>query len=322
MSGPYQEEQYEEPLLDEESKSIVERVIMAVSIAVSICYGVLIALPTGFHTKVTQIWSFYIGLWNCTIKMDTLAGGLIKQAMKGIIKATNSKEEGEAKWAKMKETLSPGDHSIQQLRDQFCNIELLSGGFLNNCWTWSQFMYGSWILGFCLVITIVFLIAGAGLLCAPPTKCIRYSALGMYAAAALFNAGGTGSYVVLTFNLNRWLLEIYGSHDGLTFSMASIFTGALTIIVVLLPVMVWTCSALPRGFDDEYDDCGPPVDQYGNPLPVDQYGNPLPVDQYGNPLPPPGAGAPPGAYPDPNAGGWGQDPNAGWGAAPPPQQGW
>lgn len=222
------------------------------------------------------------------------------------------KQKGESTWAKYSEAMSEGTHSIQQLRDQFCNIELMTGGVLNSCWGWSQFLYGCWAMIITLGVTIVFLVGGAGMMLAPPTKCIRMAALGMFCIAAVLNLLGTGAYVLLTINMNRWLHEIYGSHDGLTFSMGSVMAVGLTVAAGVLPLMVWFCSALPRAEDEEYYDY--PVDAYGNPLPCDQYGNPLPVDQYGNPIPVDKDGNP--TYPDGGAGGSGYD---AYGGGAPPQ---
>lgn len=262
--------------LDDESKKIVERVVVVMSFFISIAYGVLLCVPTGWHTKVTQIWSFYIGLWNVKVRADTLGGTILKKLCNGV---------SSTGWKRMSETLNDGDHDIQRLRDEFCNADMFTGGFLNNCWIWTQFMYGSWAMGLSLVITIVFLLAGAGMTCAKPTKCIRWAGLGCYCTAAFFNAGGCAGYAFLTMNMSNWLMEIYGSHGGLTFSMASLFAGTLSLGVILLPFMVFACTMLPSRYDDDEDDgYGTPVDQYGNPIPVDQYGNPIPVDQYGNPV--------------------------------------
>merc|ERR1712224_915006 len=93
-------------------------------------------------------------------------------------------------WKAFVDALEPDDKSIQFYRDQFCNIALLSGGFMNNCQVWTYLLYGSWMLAASLVCTIIFLLTGAGLLFAPPTRCVRLTALGMFAVAAAANVGG------------------------------------------------------------------------------------------------------------------------------------
>lgn len=297
-----------------EGQMILERTVMGMSVAISITYIVLICIPSGWHTKVSQIWSFYLGLFSVEVRQDTLGGWVIKKTLNSIGRMFGAK--GESAWGKMMEACAEGDHSIQQLRDQFCNIELLSGGFLNNCWVWSQVLYGSWGMAFAMVCTSCCMMTGTALLMTTPGKCSRMAAMGMFSTAAVVNLLGTGSYVMLTFPLQRWLHEIYGSHDGLTFSQGSVVAAACTVCVCFMPVMVWFGSyrATVQQFDEDeeyWDDgtgAGAGVDAYGNPLPVDQYGNPMYGDasQYGDPsqYPPPGDASqyPPGAgqYGDPS----------------------
>merc|ERR1719487_2910109 len=178
---------------------------------------------------------------------------------------------------KFVEALENEDATIQGLRDQFCNLELVLG-FMNNCHVWSLLLYGSWLMAFALIMTVILMVTGSGLLLAKPTKCMRKTALMLFAAAAVINFLGFAGYVGLTFNLQRWLVEIYGSHDGLTFSSATVACAGLTFMVCFLPVMVFFCTNQPGGKkDDDYDE-----QYYGQPM-LDQYGNPAPVDQYGNP---------------------------------------
>lgn len=279
--------------LDDESRKVLERVVVAISFMVTVGFGILLFMPTGMHVKTTQIWAFEFGLTNVHINTKTLGGTLLKGLYSGSRAAFagkgKKKTAGSRYWKELGKAWGEGDHSIETVRNQLCNIELLGAGYLNNCWIWSQVLYGSWALMVGMVLAMVLLLGGCALLLVKRNRCIRSFALGCFGLAAFASCCGAGAYVVLTFNLSRWLIEIYGSHDGLTFSQGSVAAAALTLLTVLNPGLLW-CARTFTGDESEYygdDDFGPPlqVDQYGNPSPAkDQYGNPIPVDQFGNPM--------------------------------------
>jgi len=270
--------------MDVEARKVTERIVVVIATGVSIAYVVLLVIPSGWHVKVTQIWSFYIGLFNVTIKADSIGSYLIKSIIMLAAKATKSNGPSREFVQKLLDILDPEEaHDIQGLRDALCNIEMLAGGFFNNCQVWSYVLYGSWIMAISLLITIVLLMAGSCLLLASPTKCVRWTSFCMFSMAAVVNLLGLGGYIALSFQLQRWLVEIYGSHGGLTFSVASIACAGLTLLVCLIPAMVFACTNLPRGhIEDDWDQQNVVVDAYGNPMLVDANGVPIQVDQYGN----------------------------------------
>lgn len=274
---------------DPENRKVVSRIVMMLSFGIAAAYGVLMFMPTGWHIKSTQIWTFYVGLFTVSVRMDTLGGGLFKHLTKGLFSAVQGKDKGNKGWQMFLNALGgcarddpeckggPNDQTIQSLRDQFCNIELVVPGLLRNCHTWSYLLYGSWILAIGLILTIACLLTGCVVLAAGEGKCIRRTVLGMYCSAAFFNVSGFVGYAFLSMYLKDWLREIYGSHSQLTFSVSSVACAGLTVVVCVLPLMVFACGMKPAYEEDEYwQEQEPLLDEYGNPVPVDQYGNPLP----------------------------------------------
>lgn len=296
--------------LDDESKRVVDRVVVALALGTALANTVLIFTPGGWHMKVTHIWAFDVGLHDVDINDKTLGGYVFKKLMSVVFRVAggSNRTKGEMWGHKFAEIMSPGSHPIEYVANQLCNIQMLVP-VVNNCQMWMQMQYGGWTMLIGLVGTNVGLAIGAVMLLGGKTRCLKLTAFACFAGAAFVNVGCLGAYAALTFNFGIWLSDLQLSHPGITFSTCSVACVLLTCVTCMLPALVFFCSGIPKKYKDDeefYDSQGYPTDQYGNPLPVDEYGNPVPVDQYGAPV---GGPPPPGAY-DPNmsaAGGY--DPN-------------
>lgn len=230
-------------LVKEEEKKAVERLIIFLSVALSISMIFCLAIPHGWHMKSTQIWTFYVGLFNVQVKMDSLAGGFLKGGLKTLA--------GKGRMEKMVEVLEPSDHSIQWYRDQFCNIELLATGIMNNCVVWNHLYWGSVAAAVGLIIAIVGLMTGATLMVLKPTRCIRLSALAILWAVPIVSLGGLGVYFALSFNFSDWLVNLYIANKVVTFSNIAILAALTSLGSILPPTLLMTCARMRSKEDDE-----------------------------------------------------------------------
>merc|ERR1719335_1445998 len=117
---------------------------------------------------------------------------------------------------KLQAALEPGSHSIQHFRDEFCNVEILSGGLLNNCHVWGYVYYGGLLAAIGLGLSVVLKLIGVALLCLPRTRCVRLSVVSVLGAAAFCSMGAVVGYFALTSSFREWLVNVQLAHSGMT----------------------------------------------------------------------------------------------------------
>lgn len=228
-----------------QTEKILPKVVVGIALFIAIGFTIVLAVPTGWHIKVTQVWSFYVGLFNVKVRADTIIGGTMKKLTKGVAKGVGAKKSFDSLLGSI-----DGDNTIQFYRDQMCNVEMAMAGVLNNCQVWTNLMYGSYAAACGLLISIVCLLVGATLMFMPPSRCQFLSTLACFGAAAIVSISSLGGYMVLSYGFQDWLSGIYGSHRGLTFSTCSFVAGMLALASVSLPITVASC-AKKRGEEDD-----------------------------------------------------------------------
>jgi len=229
--------------MKESEKKTTEKVIAAIAVVQAAGLIFCMAFPSGWHIKTTHVWTFYVGLFNVHIKMDTLGGSLVKGAVMKMV--------GRSQMEKMLEVLEPSEHSIQFYRDQFCNIELLSGGILNNCQIWNSLYIGSLIAALGLFIAVVALLAGVVLLFLAPSRCIRRSCLICFFIASFSSIGGLAGYCGLSYQFSNWLVNVFLSSKALTLSTTAIVCGLVSCSTLLTPALLLMCGRMQS--DEEWE---------------------------------------------------------------------
>eukprot|EP00746_Dinoflagellata_sp_MGD_P167678 gnl/MRDRNA2_/MRDRNA2_98509_c0_seq1.p1 gnl/MRDRNA2_/MRDRNA2_98509_c0~~gnl/MRDRNA2_/MRDRNA2_98509_c0_seq1.p1 ORF type:complete len:329 (+),score=52.98 gnl/MRDRNA2_/MRDRNA2_98509_c0_seq1:112-1098(+) len=290
---------------DPEAKKVVSRVVVALALMAAVTNAVLIFAPNGWHTKSTHIWNFNVGLHDVDVDDKTLGSFVFKKLFYHVAKLVSNREKA-TRWSeKLQAALSPGGHTIENIKNQLCNIQMLLP-VVNNCWMWTQMQYSGWMMLIGLACSSILLLTGAGLLLAKETRCIRMSAFALFCGASFVNVGCLAGYIALTWNFSTWLAELYLSHPGLTFGSITMVAVVTAFVTLLLPPMTFFCVGFPEkkskfGEHDDYYGGSPPVDEYGNPLQPAGGGwdDPNQSSFYDPNMPPPG----PDPYQDPYGGG-------------------
>lgn len=215
---------------------------------VSVLYVIILAMPFGWQIKTTQIWTFYIGLWNVESKIDTLLGG----GAKSLLRAATSPEYAQ----KFTAVFEGSGKSIQQFRDQFCNVELLAGGLLNNCGVWQQLLYGSYLAIIAIVIAVVCNLFGVALMFMKPTRCARMSCVALFGVGGFVACGGVAGYFALSLPLKEWLVQIYMSSNSITWGPFCFAAGGIAIVNAVIPAVLISCANMPKkkgrdGYDSD-----------------------------------------------------------------------
>lgn len=269
---------YEEQWPDEEetfskTQANIDKVIIVLGLALcgGLC-GPLLA-EVGWNEKSTHIWTLYFGLQTMTTKLDTLAGAAMQAAAasRDALKKSSIDAGNSVSLAKM---LSPSEpHSVQFMRDQFCNAQLWTFGLLGNmCEIFSYLLYASWACMLGHVIAIVMILFGSMLMCMKPKKCPRWSAMLCYTIAALALGGCLTAYCAVSMLLKDLFVPEGLSNPEFTLSICAVLSGGLTLLVLILPIMLFTMGRFPRTFTK---------DPYGDPYADDMYGGGGGYDPYG-----------------------------------------
>lgn len=223
----------------EEEKKGVEKVAMAMVLALSIGLIVVTAYPKGWHLKTSHIWSFNFGLFNVEIKLDTLAGGMLLKGAESVI--------GKKKVAKMKQVIQTDEpKSIQFYRDQFCNIDMLSGGALNSCHVWTMLYYGGVLAGVALMLAVAFNLAGIGCMFLPPSRRWRLIVVWLWAIGAAMAMGGVVGWACVTYPLANWLTNVQMAHSGTTYSFMSLVAGVLSMLTPIPAILLLFFGNIPK----------------------------------------------------------------------------
>lgn len=214
-----------------------------------------LAAPSGWHTKTTHIWTLYVGLYQVDVRLDTLTGSLAGAAVdvagKGIDLIRRAKVDPDQGSALFK-LMSPSEpKSLQFMRDQFCNVELFSGGFTDSCQVWTYLMYGSWVALLGLFIEIVFLLCGCMLMCMKVTVCTRWSVILLWMSGALIGCGTLAAYLFMSLNFKEWLTDVQLSPGDFTFSFVAVVASLLSFFCLFLGPIVMMGGSFPTSRYDE-----------------------------------------------------------------------
>lgn len=260
---PYMYQQWEED--DEEkftkTQANVDKIIIVLGLFV--CAALLGPLlsPVGWNQKATHIWTIYIGLHYVETKLDTIAGAAMQAAGQAHDAMAKSAIDS-GNWVSLAKLMNPTEpHSIQFMRDQFCNAQLWTFGLLGNvCDIFSWLLYSSWCCQLGHVAAIALIFFGTLLMCMKPKKCARWSAVLCYFIAFLALAGGLVLYAFASYKLSDLFVGEMLSNAEFTLSICPLISALLCILILLLPGVLFTCGRWPRKghlHDDDsytYDD--------------------------------------------------------------------
>lgn len=230
-------------------KQAGDMVVKALALIVAAGDIVLLAMPYGWQIKTTQIWSFYLGLWNVQAKLDTLLGG----GGRALLRSVSQSPEFVSKFTA---TLEGDGKSIQQFRDQFCNVEILAGGLFNNCQVWQQLLWGSYLAILALVVAILCNLFGVAFMFMAPTRCSRMSCLILFSVAGFVSLAGLAGYMCLSLALKEWLVALLLSSPSITWGPLCMVAVVLALTNAAIPIVLMFCGVFPRkkradGYDSD-----------------------------------------------------------------------
>lgn len=237
-------------------RKATERVAAVLAVFLAAGEIFVMVYPSGWHLKTTHIWSFYVGLFSVEVKIDTIAGSVILKAAKALA--------GKQVMQKMQSVLEPGASSIQHFRDEFCNVEILSGGILNNCYVWGYLYYGGMLAAIGLGVSIVLKLTAVAMLLLPRTRCVRMAVLTTMGLASFLSFGAVIGYIALTSSFREWLVNVQLAHSGLTYGSMAIVAGVLALASPLPAVLLMACAQFTFAKDDEWEYEG----EYGMQQPI------------------------------------------------------
>jgi hypothetical protein len=218
-------------------------VVMVLTGVVSLMWIGLLTMPWGWHHKNTLVWNFNLGLRDVEIKANLLGHAAILGA-KGIdwmIKKVAPDKA--AVFRPIAEKMMHGSDSIQYYRDQFC---IVGDVLQESCTAWEHLHWGSWIMLFTGIITIICLGAGVGFQYHYWSNSARWKyrqvATGFLIAAPIVSFLGLGIYTALTQSFRNWMSGWFLSADEVTFDAAWFFAWFVCLTSGVPALIQATCA--------------------------------------------------------------------------------
>eukprot|EP00746_Dinoflagellata_sp_MGD_P135557 gnl/MRDRNA2_/MRDRNA2_69605_c0_seq1.p1 gnl/MRDRNA2_/MRDRNA2_69605_c0~~gnl/MRDRNA2_/MRDRNA2_69605_c0_seq1.p1 ORF type:complete len:328 (-),score=21.35 gnl/MRDRNA2_/MRDRNA2_69605_c0_seq1:115-1098(-) len=208
----------------------------------SVLWIIILCIPAGWHDKHWLAWTFTLNLRTVYVQKSML--GAVAEAG---IRAVTPKAFM-AKIDTITSVFGHGDDTIEYYRGQFCSIDGITRMLgADSCTPWEHLYYGSWIMIFTGIITIMLLATGVGFqyhyLNNSARVKYRTFAAGFLLAAPIVAFLGMIIYTCLTFSFRNWMSGwVPGRTETVTYGMTWFMTWFVCILTCLPGVISGTCA--------------------------------------------------------------------------------